>query len=180
MAVKPPAPSAKRTAAPAKPPAEPSGFVKFLRSLPKLPKTSKRTKIILISALMIGLFFWWGFMPRKASMETILCYTFAEQQVRYPETMQMLGVELVGGAIRVYYAYTDPFGNFRSDMIDCKFAVRPQTGKTYIASIAINRNMIDPAKVESFNKTLGMIVSLNPEIILPTFRGNDLKSLKRD
>lgn len=143
-------------------------------------KKIKKSYIFGGLVLVIGIGVWYGLQPLKGTMYLGICRTFAEMQLAYPQTFKITGIENFDRSQRIYYTAMGPFGEYRSDMIDCRFTVNPTTGSTLLEDVQINRVSVAPQKVRDFNKTLPAVVAGKPNLVIPFPPKDTLVDLKRE
>lgn len=141
-------------------------------------KNWKRLAIFLVLSLF-GYIGWWLFKPFQESMEYGICKVFAELTLTYPDTVYYSEVVRFQDSIRVWYSYTDSFGEFRLEPIQCYFGPHEQFG-TAVTRVTMGRREIDPEVVKQFNNALPAILAYPPDLIYPTPLPNDPANLKFD
>lgn len=107
-----------------------------------------------------------------------VCRTFVEMQLVYPPKLAVTEVEQYPMAVRIYYNYTDPYGNLKSEFVECGFEMVPGKG-AQATSILLNRKEIDHEVIAYFNETIPSIVAGDPDLYLPDRLPDDIESLKR-
>lgn len=168
--------------APYVPPTKPSPYDVPLDELlsdeanPLTPEDIKKLKQIgmgLIGAVLaVILLAIYGCQPQKASMAYGICSTFLEMNTPYPHTLKYIGLEGSKTAVRIYFTSTDPFGQYKQEMIECKFGPDKTTGMK-ITEILRNRRQIDSKVVQDFNLVLPTIMASDPYLVMP---GRDWKN----
>ena len=128
-------------------------------------------------ALVLGYGIYLGLKPFEGSMAYGICKVFLELNVRYPETLRLSTVEESGSFVRIWYTQVDSFGEYRMEPIQCYFKPDEQYG-FILDKITINRQEVDPQKVEAFNRTLPVIFANPPDLILPTELPDSLEGLQ--
>lgn len=116
--------------------------------------------------ILIILFSIYGCQPRQASMAFGICSTFLELNTPYPQTLNYTGLEGSRTAVRIYFTSTDPFGQFRQEMIECTFGPDEKMGMK-LTEIKRNRRQVDSALVRNFNMTLPTIMASKPNLSMP-------------
>lgn len=149
-----------------------------------LKKKAKRKKnfkraILLLIAGFFGYVGWWLFKPYQESMEYGICKVFVELTVPYPETVYYSEVVRFQDSIRVWYSYSDSFGEFRLEPIQCYFGAHEKFGMG-LTRITMGRREVDPSVVERFNNALPAIFAYPPTLIYPTPLPNDPADLQID
>lgn len=134
---------------------------------------------VLAAIVLLFGFLWYGSQPLKGPAYVGLCRAFVELQLNYPETMRLMQYEYFDRGHRLFYTYTDPFGEYRSSMAECKFSVTPY-GSLIADSIKIDRRDVDLKKREEFNKTIPIIMAYGPNMIVPFPPKGSLEELKID
>ena len=114
-------------------------------------------------ALLIVLLMIFSCEGSKGPMEYGVCSTYLEMNTPYPHTLQYTGVEGSRTSIRIYYTSIDPFGQYKLEMIECKF----NPGKWEVTEILKNRRPVDPAEVKKFNRILPALVTSELYLELP-------------
>jgi len=123
--------------------------------------------------LLIGMLSIYACQPKKGSMAYGICSTFLELNTPYPHTINHTSLEGSRTAVRIYFTEVDPFGEFKQEMIECKFGPDEKMGMK-LTEILRNRRPIDPAVVKKFNMTLPTIMASEPYVILPPDWENQL------
>ena len=82
--------------------------------------------------------------------------------------MKISEVSEFDAAMRVYYTYIDPYGQNRSDLVECQVKIGPD-GLPYMSDIKINRVSEPFSEIEKFNRTIPAILSQNPDLVLPAY-----------
>jgi hypothetical protein len=121
-----------------------------------------------VALLLIFMLFSCG--GAKGPMEYGVCSTFLEMNTAYPHTLQYTAVEGSQTAIRIYYTSTDPFGQYKSEMIECRF----RSDAWQLLEITKNRRQVDPEVVKKFNLLVPSIVAGKPNLDLPPYWKNEL------
>ena len=137
---------------------------------PLTPEDIKKLKQIgfgiLGSILLIILVSVYGCQPKKASMAYGICSTFLELQTPYPHTLNYIDLEGSRTAVRIYFTSTDPFGQFKQEMLECKFGPDEKTGMKLTEAYR-NRRQMDTKLVRDFNLTLPTIMASDPYLVMP-------------
>lgn len=126
------------------------------------------------------LFVWYGFRPLRGPIHLGICRVYAEMKVRYPSTLQLIAYDTFQGAHRLYYTFTGPFGENRSNMIECIFGSDPATGALILQRVRINRQDEDQKVIESFNKTIPAILAADPDTVLPYVVDDPMRDIKKE
>lgn len=122
--------------------------------------------------------------PRKGSIIYGLCGTFLEQQITFPQTLNYTSVEQYPVAVRIYYTYTDTFGQYQFNRIECTFRQDSEKGvqleRVFFDAVnAITETERVKGKgrlyevkreyIDLFNKSQSAvsILSQNPDLTLP-------------
>lgn len=108
----------------------------------------------------------YALQPKKAPMAYGLCSTFLELNTTYPQTLNYIDLEGSSTAIRIYFTSTDAFGQFKQEMLECKFGPDEQMGMK-ITTVLRNRRPVDPELVKEFNLTLPTIMASDPYLVMP-------------
>lgn len=124
--------------------------------------------LVLILGMMV-----YSCQPAKGSMAYAICSTFLELNTPYPHTLRYVSLEESRTAARIYYTNIDPFGEYKLEMIECKFGPDQQMGMR-ITEIMRNRKAVDADIVNAFNKTLPTIMASDPYRIAPPEWKNQL------
>lgn len=137
---------------------------------PLTPEDIKKVKQIGLGALgvvlIIILLSIYGCQPAKGSMAYGICSTFLELNTPYPHTLNYIDLEGSRTAVRIYFTSTDPFGQFKQEMIECKFGPDEKMGMK-VTEVFRNRRLVDPALVKKFNLTLPTIMASDPYVVMP-------------
>ena len=143
---------------------------------------AKRKKIFKFGLMGIGatLFIWllfWLFKPYQGPLTFGVCKVFLEQNVQYPQTLRLSQVEEINDFIRIWYAQTDGFGEYRMDNIRCTFEADDQIGFR-LKKVSFNRRDVDPDKVDAFNRSLPVVFAYPPDLTYPRRIPDSLKDLQ--
>ena len=137
---------------------------------PMNPEDIKKMKQIGFGALgiimLIILLSVYSCQPKKGSMAYGICSTFLELNTPYPHTLRYTDLEGSRTAVRIYFTNIDPFGEFKQEMIECKFGPDEKMGMK-LTEVLRNRHAMDPVLVKKFNLTLPTIMASDPYIVLP-------------
>lgn len=95
-----------------------------------------------------------------------ICSTYLELNTPYPQTLQHTDYEMSNTVIRIYFTSTDPFGQYKQEMLECTFGADPVMGMK-ITQIARNRRAVDAGIVEKFNLLIPTIIASDPYRELP-------------
>jgi len=112
---------------------------------------------------LIVLFFLFSGQTPKGPLEYGVCSVFLEMNTPYPHTLKYLGVEGSRTSIRIYYTSTDPFGQYKMEMLDCKFS----TKKLEMTEALINRRPVPKELVQKFNRILPTLVQSDLYLDIP-------------
>lgn len=104
--------------------------------------------------------------PRQGTILYGICNTFLEQNIAYPEVVQRKKVEQYPRGVRIYYAQIDPFGQNRSEMIECAF-IKNEQGQIILEDVFINREEVAREIIDKFNPTIPIIAAAEPNLDLP-------------
>lgn len=114
-------------------------------------------------ACLLVLFLLFSCQPSKGPMEYGVCSVFLEMNTPYPHTLNYTAVEGSATVIRIYYTSVDPFGQYKEEMIECKY----RSDKWELAEINKNRRPVDPQEVKKFNMLIPSIVESDPYRVMP-------------
>ncbi|MCB1556233.1 MAG: hypothetical protein KDJ15_02865 [Alphaproteobacteria bacterium] len=161
-----------------------------LNRLKRKGKLSIKEKIMLGLGgflLLVLLVVWWGLQPIRGTIHFGICKTLAEQHLTYPGTMRVVSYDLLSAydraerTMRIYYSYTDAFGESKQDILRCTFEADAQRNMLLtIKSARINRVEIPAEDIARFNATIPAILTYEPDLILPSPPGPALNDLKTD
>lgn len=146
----------------------------------KIFKKHKKKTIFFSVVLFLGFLIYWGIQPRTGSMRYGLCLEFARTMVRYPQTLQPVSVYEAGPIVSLDYSFRDPFGNFKSERLDCRFG-NGANGELVLSKAILMRHKrlpVDQDKVDAFSRTLPAVIAGKPNLVLPVAPGESLESLK--
>jgi hypothetical protein len=121
---------------------------------------------ILGALLLITLLSIYGCQPKKGSMAYGLCSTFLELNTVYPQTLNYIDLEGSRTAVRIYYTSIDPFGQYKQEMLECKFGPDAKMGMKMTEAYK-NRRLMDAELVKKFNMTLPTIMASDPYLVMP-------------
>lgn len=134
------------------------------------PEDKKKLKQIgfglLGGLLLVILLSIYGCQPKKGSMAYGLCSTFLELNTVYPQTLNYIDLEGSRTAVRIYYTSVDPFGQYKQEMMECKFGPDEKMGMK-ITEVLKNRRPMDAELVKKFNMTLPTIMASDPYLVMP-------------
>ena len=156
--------------------------IERLLSVFSIFRKHKRKTIFFTVVLLLGYIIWWGIQPQTGSIRYGICKVFAKSMLRYPETMQPVTLYESGGTVSMDYNYRDPFGNFKSERLDCKFG-KGQNGQLVMSSAVIireKREPVDDEVVAKFSQTIPAVIEGGLDFVAPYSPGESLKSLKVD
>lgn len=145
-------------------------------------KENKKKQVKRIIGGVIAFFaflIWFGLQPLVAGVDYGICRTYLEVHLKYPTSLNITQYDEFGKSLRIFYTYHDPFGNRRSEMIECIMNPHPTNGYV-VETININRTPIDDEKLKLFNQSIPAILLAEPNRIIPRDPGKDLANLKRD
>lgn len=132
---------------------------------PQDPVTVKRKKQILygsIGAFILVVLFILLSSSSKAPLSYGICATYLELNTPYPQTLNFTGAEGSQTTMRIYYTSTDPFGQFKSEMIECKF-----DKNTGLVAISQNRRPVEDEKVKEFAKLIPTLSFKDMNLVIP-------------
>lgn len=156
-----------------------------LRIKPQKKKTLKerlrkwRNTIIGVFLFLMFLI-WFGMQPIKGTIHVGICRVFVERTLKYPPTFRFVQYDLFQNAHRIYYTFMGPFGETRSNLAECTFDHDPQTGYPVLKGVNINRSPVDQVQIDTFNKTIPLIMGFEINRIIPRPYTGNLIDLKRD
>lgn len=145
----------------------------------KLRKKRFRQGILAIIAGFFVYVGYWLFKPYEFGMEYGVCKTFIELNVPYPTTIYYSEIIPFGNSIRIWYSYSDTFGKFRLEPVQCFFGAHEQFGMG-VTRITVGRREVDPEIVARFNNSLSAIFAYPPELVWPAPLPNDPANLQFD
>lgn len=141
---------------------------KYAELVAKRKVLKKRLKIGGAVLAVLSVLIYLGLQPLKGKMEYGLCRTYVELTLKYPPTLQISEVAEFDKAMRVYYTYIDPFGQYRKDMAECMFKTN-EYGQLYIADLKINRIPEPQDRIAKFNATIPIVVAQKPDLVIPVY-----------
>ena len=128
--------------------------------------------------LLFASFIWYGLQPITGTIEYGICRTLAELQSRNQSSMKIISYENYGSAWKIFYTFTGQYGEQRSNYIDCVFTRNPQ-GQLVLREAKINRQPIEKAQLDRFNKSIPGIIASNPDLTVPVpLSETDIKGLR--
>lgn len=138
------------------------------REKPQLDEKQKKQILygaggLAILLLIIAVF---SCQPSKGSMAYGICSTFLELNTPYPHTIHHTDLEGSRTAVRIYFTSTDPFGEYKQEMIECTFGPDEAMGMK-LTQVMRNRRPVDPAIVNEFNLSLPTIIASDPYRVMP-------------
>ena len=131
----------------------------------------------LIAVLLVGFLIYLGLKPYQGSKAFGVCKVFLELQIEYPPTVRLAGVRESGNWVRIWYAHTDSFGEYKMERLQCNFRQDEKYGFA-LDTATIERRKLDPAKIESFNRSLPIVLQNMPDLTLPSALPTNLRSLQ--
>ena len=145
---------------------------------------SKRNIVLLVLLGIvgfIGFLVWSSTRPVLGGPHYGVCRTIAELQLTYPSTMAVSEAYRFGSTTRVYYTYTNAFGEYKLSVIRCKYLRDPRTKALTLKleSIKLDRMELSPEKVAEYNKLVNVILASKPDLALPRPPGPELQDLKK-
>ena len=142
-------------------------------------KTFSKKNITLGVLGLIGLVIWWGMQPLTADIKFGVCRTFAELQLKYPDSINVTAIQQYDNNFEIYFLYDDPYGPSKSKAIDCKISETPE-GSIVIEEVHINGRLFeDDEMLQAFNNTIPIVLSQNPIFTYFAPPDDRLVSLKR-
>ena len=117
--------------------------------------------------LLFVVVIWLGLQPLKGNMDYGICRTFAELKSNGGATLRVVSYEHYGDVWKIFYSYTGPYGEQKSNFIDCTFMNDPN-GKRVLREVKINRTEIPRSELKRFNLSIPGIIKANPDLIIPT------------
>ena len=149
------------------------GFLKFF-------KKRKKMWMTIGGISFLALIIWWGVQPIKGPMEYGVCKVFASRLVKYPQTIRMVSAYINIPVISIVYSYIDPYGNYKSERLDCNF-IYDDYGNFRMHSAVIIKNkreQVPQELVDQFNPTIPGVILAEPDLVMPGGVGETLRSLK--
>lgn len=139
--------------------------LEFQTKKPERPGDAQRKKNIQYGA--VGIFvlilaFLMFSSSSKAPLSYGICAAYLELNTPYPQTLHFTGVEGTQTIIRIYYTSTDPFGQFKQEMIECKF-----DKDQGLVSIKQNRRPVESEKVRAFAKLVPSLSFKDMNLVIP-------------
>lgn len=120
-----------------------------------------------------------GLQPLRATIDYGICRTLAELKSANPSTMKVVSYENYGNAWKLFYTFTGPYGEQRSNFIDCVFT-NDAAGKRILYEAKINRKEIEKPDLEIFNLSIPAIIAGKPDLVIPPpLEESDLMGLQR-
>jgi hypothetical protein len=129
----------------------------------------KRKKIYILAGggAFLALLTWWGLQPYAGTIQYGVCKTYVETTLYYPYTLRINSVETFDQSSRIFYTFTDAFGQNRTDLIECVYTANPDgTLTTNLEKIEINRRPVPPEKLEAFRQTVPAILAYPPDLTI--------------
>lgn len=119
-----------------------------------------------------------AFMPLSGTMKFGLCKVFVEKRYTYPIYLDIVSVLEREADVRVEYTVMNEFGDTMFHTITCVF--RPDPVSTMaLTSVVLDRQRIDQAELDAFNRTIPSILAYPPDLRVPMPVTEDLMSLWR-
>lgn len=104
-----------------------------------------------------------------------------ELNILYPQTLRISEVTYLreDNSVRIWFAHTDAFGEYRMENFKCSFGPDPKSGSgTVLTRVERNRMEIDPAKVELFNNAIPYLVANPPDLTMPPKIPDSLQNMQ--
>ncbi|MFA7276855.1 MAG: hypothetical protein WC043_08640 [Pseudobdellovibrionaceae bacterium] len=123
-------------------------------------------------------------LPAQGTMGYGVCKVFVELTEPYPQSIKILSVFDFRKKIRMTYKKFDTFGNEQVNEIECYFKIDGAGNITnYLDKVDINGKdrayiVEDPIFVEKFNKTVPALEANPPDLTLPYYKLEDIKTYK--
>lgn len=130
-----------------------------------------------LGVVLLGLLISMFFAPMKSTMAYGICKVFVEMRLQYPPTMKVNSVDTFSTSVRIWYTYTDSFGEYILEPIQCYYKPH-ETLPFALEKITIRRREIAQDTVEAFNKILPVIFANPPDLTIPKPPKPGLKNLK--
>ena len=108
----------------------------------------------------------YGCQPKQGPMAYGICATFLELNTTYPHTLNHIDLEGSRTAVRIYYTSVDAFGQYKQEMLECKFGPDEKMGMKLTEALK-NRRPVDPALIKKFNMTLPTVMASDPYLVMP-------------
>lgn len=149
--------------------------------------SQKRKRYLKFAGIGFGLLLalWaynWLFSLPVAGMSYGVCKVFLEQNVQYPHTLQYSQVEFPSAlSVRIWYAQTNAFGEYRMDNIRCNYEINPEKGmqlQNIIFRSGFFERRIPPAELAAYNQMIPVITSNPPDLTYPRPLPDRLKDLR--
>ena len=141
-------------------------------------KFGKKKWIALGVIAIVSWIIWYGFQPLKGTIHVGICRSFAELKLRYPTTMTVTESYVFEKSQRLTYTYIDPFGNYKSSRIECRFKYPIGSPNLELESIMIDRRSVSTDEIGRFNVSIPGILASDPDITIPFPPSDTLMSLK--
>ncbi len=149
-----------------------------LREKRKLKKKKNiKRGLIVTFVLLFAYLLYFLFKPYQASADYGICHTLLELMIPYPHTLYVSEVDILrkDRGLRLWYSYTDGFGEYRMEPFICKLAQDPDTGRLKIAELQLNKVTMNPEQVSYLSNALILFeeapLILNYPIALPDSLG---------
>lgn len=139
-------------------------------------KKQKQRRLAMIGGgvAFVLLIIWYGLQPIRASMHYGICRTYVELRLIYPNTLTPMEIYWFRDGFRIYYIFTNPFGEEQGELAECLF-----NPDYTLREVSIDRRKEPDEKVQAFNQTIPAIVAGKPDLVVPGGYGADLMSLWR-
>lgn len=144
----------------------------------KKQKKSNLRYYIGIPVVLIAGVVAFGLMPLTGTMKFGLCKTFVEKRYTYPLYLDIISVLEREADVKIEYTVMNEFGDTMFHTITCVF--RPDPVSTMaLTSIVLDRQRIDQAELDTFNRTIPSILAYPPDLQVPMPVTEDLRNLWR-
>ena len=128
---------------------------------------------------LLGYLGYYLFKPFEAGMTYGLCRTFLELYVQFPQDLRISSVDDLGMSVRVWYTQVDAFGEYRMERMQCYFKPDDVTGAA-LEKVTVDRREVDPLLIDSFNKSIPVVLANPPDLTIPYPLPDSLENLQID
>ncbi|MGH1378519.1 MAG: hypothetical protein ACRBB3_06825 [Alphaproteobacteria bacterium] len=123
----------------------------------KKEQSKKRTKRIMLFGfiLLFSYAFWWLTRPFQATAEYGICRSFLELYIPYPHTLHVSEIKQQrDGSLKLWFAHTGAFGEYRMESFQCKLENNPKTGVMELSELKLHKVQISADRVKALNNAL--------------------------
>lgn len=104
------------------------------------------------------------------------CQVFLERTVRFPTTVKQIAVSETRVGAKILFTHTNPYGYTQTQLLECIF--KTENNAVSLTKATIDRLTIDQDTLNTFNKSLPVILRQLPDLTYPPRPPSDLEKIK--